>query len=277
MDRRNSMNSHTLNLGHIRSLKRLIHYIKRKPRAIPPKVVFFHIPKCGGSSLANALSRCFPSKKCFNVKPLKTRKFGAIIWEDFENQEGYNKEAFYQYYTFKFREYILLYALACGYDFITGHILFSEHAYTHFKQHGYVFLTMVRDPVQRLISQYRFSAMDNCSFDEYLDSESVKQQGNILVRYFSGHPDKEKWAGDAELIQAIENIDKFDMIAILEYLDLFKIQVQERFKLTLTIPHLNQNTRPAFAITNNQKTKIVNLCEPDIILYREVLKRMNVS
>jgi hypothetical protein len=204
---------------------------------------------------------------------METRKAGDIICNDFDEEARTRNEAFQLYYTFRFREYVLLYSLASGYSFISGHVLFSEYAYTYFRQDGYNFITMVRDPIQRFISQYKFSLSDRYSLDEYLELPDARQQGNVLVRYFSGLPRNTEWTENSLLAMALENIAKFDMIAILEHLERFQEEFHKRFSVRLTIPHANKGQTPPIKITSEQQAKIVTLCEPDTTLYQDILKR----
>jgi hypothetical protein len=205
---------------------------------------------------------------------METRKVGDIIRNDFAKEAGNRNEAFQLYYTFTFREYLLLYSLASGYRFISGHVLFSEHAYRHFRQDGYNFMTIVRDPVQRFISQYKFSLREKHNLDEYLELPDARQQGSVLVRYFSGLPRSTEWTENSLLVTALENIDKFDLIAILEHLEQFREEFNKRFRIKLTIPHANKGQTPPIKITSEQQAKIVKLCEPDTMLYQDILKRI---
>lgn len=238
-----------------------------------PNIVFFHIPRCGGSSLVNAICQSAHFTQPISIKAVRTRKFGRIVWQDFHEEPPLPpSEAFYQYYTFKFREYVLLYYLACEYDFVHGHVLFSLHAYEHFKEQ-YNFVTVVREPVQRFLSQYKFSAGNEQTLDEFLEQKHKGQHGSVLVRYFSGKPDKESFATNEQVMQAIGNIDKFDLIGMLEHLEEFKNDFFKKFHLELTIPHLNKSPNFSLKISLEQRRKIIKCCEPDIVLYEEIKKR----
>ncbi|GAE30984.1 sulfotransferase family 2 domain-containing protein [Alkalihalobacillus hemicellulosilyticus] len=138
-------------------------------------VIFIHIPKTGGTSLAEMI------KKHYNPAEVQEVKFASINTIK------------------KINENIKL---------VTGH-----HVFGHYQDTGpCVYVTMLRDPVERLISQYyydkyvlKIDGIARYSLEEYAQ---LDYNVNLQTKYIAG--------GTVNVKQAISNLKTFAFFGITE-------------------------------------------------------------
>ncbi|WP_052001670.1 hypothetical protein [Lyngbya aestuarii] len=66
---------------------------------------------------------------------------------------------------------------------------------------------------------------------------------------------------------AKENLSKLSLISFLDDLDRFRNDLQDKFNLTVKIPHMNKNPVSQPEIEASVIKKIENICEYDLKLY----------
>ena len=251
-------------------------------KPIKENILFFHIPKCGGTSIQRAIENCY--------YPIKNNSRGYI---HLDNTASYNSGLILSkinrkelddgnlvddYYVLKVREYLMLFYLCQKYRFINGHFHFSRTAHNFFKQE-YVFITVLRDPVKRWISEYlynRYKKFDyrknDIGIEEYLKSKYGKSQGHQFVKFLGGPSEKEDYTSHEAIQRAKENTEKIDIIGFIEQLDQFVNQFNKRFGKKLKIEHINKST--VSIDTKNEYfskdilERIQDICKPDIEVYR---------
>lgn len=235
------------------------------------KIFFLHIPKCGGTSIRKALESCY-SKSDFKPSNIIRLNASASLNVS-QNLTSQNLS------IFQIREILLLYYMFSGCKLISGHFPFSQVAYDNFFNE-YNFLTILRNPVDRFISEYFFNRYTkkshrkdtaSMSIEKYLDSDYGKLQGTQYVRFLTGTNLKDHPTSQIAIDQAKENLAKFTLVGCLEYQQDFLIKFEKIFEKKLQLPRLNKNP-----ISENQRKNILNpeitktievLCKPDIEIY----------
>ncbi|MFZ6021909.1 MAG: sulfotransferase family 2 domain-containing protein [Patescibacteria group bacterium] len=106
-------------------------------------IYFSHIPKTAGTTLRSFISQFFP----------EDRIFSAQLWNELENPEMTDWSK---------------------YDFVSGHF---GHALTTYLPDNTKTITMLRDPIQRTVSQYNHVVSDRY-FEHKIGKRRIKDIGN---------------------------------------------------------------------------------------------------
>jgi hypothetical protein len=164
-------------------------------------IVFLHIPKAGGTTLRAILKRQYRSQEIFEI--------GSDINRDIVK---------FTFLPMQVRYQIKL---------LIGHMTHGLHAL--FPKSS-ICLTMLRDPVSRVYSEYRFlssnkhhplySIVSPLTYHQYLDLDPTRQASNGQTRLISGST-----YGDTIGIPGIEPIGKHHLARALENLERFYPQV----------------------------------------------------
>lgn len=212
--------------------------------AFGQKMIFYHIPKTGGSSITNLLDRQFRSE--------------LICGDDFYYQIELKKDA-----------------ELTNYDFFRGHFFYS----TKLKDINAFRCVFLREPVSRILSEQRFYlkhyTYPGGLYD--LSKEHANQYGdpikvisNNQVMWLSAyHRDDPKISIEKHFESAKETLAKsMDYVGIFEDLEnsiygLFNIL---GFDLPSEIPHL-QTVDTSYHLTNEQVAEIRQRNYYDILLY----------
>ncbi|MEL6470121.1 MAG: hypothetical protein AAFQ74_10365, partial [Cyanobacteria bacterium J06623_4] len=111
------------------------------------KVAFLHLPKCGGTSIAASIARAIGANSSGYVDPIRTRKLAQLYMEGCEQGEGskllftIRRALFFDYFTE-------------GRPYIYGHFPIIKECLLN--SQGYEFVTLLREPTQRFISQFKY-------------------------------------------------------------------------------------------------------------------------
>lgn len=227
-----------------------------------PKIVFHHIPKCGGTSIVTGLVLTY-----YPLRFLKYRKQGfpgnlnsraaSVIAE----QSGVNR--------YEFRRQLLSYFIEkADSAFISGHYPFDKDLFEKNKNE-WNFITLLRDPAARWYSEYFWNRYKNheyqkteLSMEEYIESD----QGRINARSFTNflsHSDRHSDIPTQEDVnESINALGKMKVVGCLEHMDVFQRDMKVAFGRKPLI--FNRNTSPASA-----EQKI--LPDKDSVLHKKVL------
>ncbi|MEE8601608.1 sulfotransferase family 2 domain-containing protein [Euzebya tangerina] len=250
-------------------------YERRRTRAIPP-IVFFHLPKCGGTSvriaLRNRLSALGTGTSIAELDSAATR----IVSE----RSGQSLLAV--------RQAWLDYQLArSDVQLVAGHVPWSPTV-----MHGdrsRVLVTLLRDPTEHLLSGYyfnrdkadsdHFGIPDSTTLGEYLDSPQAASSGAMFVSYFTDPAFRGDPSSEAAIEAAIRNLDSVDVVGVLEDLDAWLEQLQRRTGVTLRVER--RNTSPTSAAERHQmlepvlRARIHTVTRPNRILYEHVTQDLD--
>ena len=262
-----------------RTRRRLAIALGRTRRTLPwsaprRRSVFFHMPKCGGTSLSEAMYATIPLDERIGVldavstrRAAAMRRFGvddpAICHEDRETGQS----------VFDLRETLLLQHMAWDTMLIHGHVLWSERAEAHFGD-TYAYVTVLRNPVDRTLSNFRMAqrtGLHEGDFDAYLGGPIARRQARVYLRYLAGRNDipEENASGAVEASKT--RLEKFALIGFLDDLPTFVGRYAETFGVRLRMARLNTAPEDRLEVTPSQMSRLEALCAPDIEIYRHAL------
>jgi len=252
---------------------------------IRDRIVFVHIPKCGGTSISSAI---MDSYKTFNPKSVQgfVNINADSSLKSAVKLDGMNAFEDDFMNILKHREYLLFYFMNLEQTrFIHGHVGFSERAHEEFRDR-YAFITILRDPVKRWISAFLYNKYrDECAWkisdelEEYLESKRGRSNGHEYVKKLLGEvgPDID-YASEEAIQKARNNLEKFDIVGFLEDLGDFRRKFRNRFRVDLRIENINRGPKSGAFVkeifTEKMEERIREICRPDLAIYRHALEDM---
>jgi hypothetical protein len=156
--------------------------LPQKQQALPPEIlIFFHVPKTGGTSMDAILTRCFPGAQHFDGAMADTKS--ALSIRPREKIEA-------KYHTLSDTERRAIRCLM-GTIYPMGiHTMLDRPA---------KYFSVLRPPVERCISHFLnnrklqhqpfYDRIKNMTLDEYLDSGAGIESQDYQVRLLSGCPE----------------------------------------------------------------------------------------
>lgn len=243
--------------------------------ALRQPCVFMHVPKCGGTSVSEALYATVPMHRRVGViDAISTRKATTLLHADAAEPLLYHDDLATGEDVYKLREQILLTHMAWNTELIHGHIIFSSLAFKHFG-HQYRFITLLREPTERVLSNFLGSVrggMIENNLDAYLNSEIFRTQGLSMLRYFSGihavAPENET----AALELAKSNMALFSIIGFLDDLDSFSDQYRSLFGRRPKIYHYNLSASKHPVLNAEQQAIIDRVMKSEFELWHHAVE-----
>ncbi|NET31559.1 MAG: sulfotransferase domain-containing protein [Cyanothece sp. SIO1E1] len=254
-------------------MRNYLHRVQRYFCRIPSnvKVIFPHVPKCGGNSVIKSLQQGgIRASNYFEVDYLDT----SICDHLSQNDVGCWLSISSNIFSYK--------CLTSKANLIVGHAPLVELTRRSIEPTTKV-ITLLRDPVDRWISNYIYDrykpsgpGKHNLNIEDYLLSAKGRLSGQYYTYFFASVESKSK----EEIIQeAVMNLSSFDLIGFTFKINHFFIQLQELIGFSLDIKQVNQSPKAqvAEAIRADDKVmqKIKSICEMDLIIYQECLKNLS--
>ena len=242
-------------------------------RAPKRRSVFLHMPKCGGTSLSEAMYATVPFNHRIGViDAAATRRAACIVHFGTDGRAACHEDRETGQLVFDLREAMLLQHMAWDTMLIHGHVLWSERAIEHFGA-SYDYVTLMRDPVARTLSNYRMGVRTGLhpdDFDAYLEGDVARRQARVYLRYLFGRNDIASDAVHAAVASAKARIARFAVVGFLEDLPAFLDRYRDAIGVRLRVGRLNRAPKGNSAgsgITAEQMRRLEMLCAPDIEIH----------
>ena len=239
----------------------------------PSRIVFHHIPKCGGSSLTLGLAMAyFPLRLLMKGKEGFPGTLNVAALELVRDLHACDRA--------ELERQLLLYQMAKDNSpFIFGHYPFSRLAYDQFCDR-WAFVTLLRDPAERWYSEYFYNrykgqgvGKTELGLEAYLESRAGRSAARSFVNFLIEAEDPSARASPEEAKQALESLECFDVVGRLEDLPGFGASMQRRFGRKPFMPHVNRS--PADGPRGQRPDplsevhrKLLDLLAADIEIYR---------
>lgn len=240
------------------------------------RCVFMHVPKCGGTSVSEALYATVPLHQKIGILDSPSiRRAMAIQALGLDDEISFHDEGLHAAEIADFREKLVLMHMAHDCRLVHGHFLFSEAAWQQFG-HAYRYVSILRDPVERTISNYRMdrrSGVFDGDFDAFLDSAEGRRKALHMLRFFGGQSEIADDQIEAVTKLARQNIDRFTLIGFLDDLPGFARDFADIFGARPAIAHYNRASDKGLELTPAQRGRLEALCAPDLVLYEHALRR----
>jgi len=167
--------------------------------------------------------------------------------------------------------------------FGTGHGHCRPCVVEAFKEE-WAFVTVLRNPIDRWISEYVYSTYKTISWDRnklpidsYIRSLKGLELGRRYLDYFSDYSEALDPADLSHYVaQAVDTLSCFRVVGALEMMPAWKDAVQTELGIQIYLPTLNRSPCPEEQeqIYSDRKLmeKIVKLCEYDMKIYEQALE-----
>lgn len=226
------------------------------------RIIYIHVPKCGGSSFGAALRlRYLSSQASISLNQGDPALEGAERIVD-----GYARR----------REELHL-RVARGVRMISGHVQY-DGALHDGAARSYAFVTLLRAPVARFVSHYNYLQRHHPNPDRpdtlaaFLDTPDAARLASQYLFYFAGQTQTPGTDPTPLIDQAITALGRFDVVGDLSAPQAFGQDLQRLVGTPL--PRWKRNAAPApTEVPDALRARIETLCAPDIAIYRAVLAR----
>ena len=226
-------------------------------------VVFFHVMKCGGTSVRAGLTRAAMHEGRGSIFELDGDAAKAsVVGKDPEN--------------WIFRDALLGYVLrAMRPAIVLGHFRYCDR-YAELLDSA-DFVTVLRDPVERVVSLYKYRRYKDTvdvpvtlSFDEFLASPRWSREGSAYVRTFCGRVDLDPQSDEA-IDAAVANLYRFKIVGFTDCLGEFAKRTSTLLGRPVKFDVINTTPAPETPASDGIDDATLawakSVCAPDIAVF----------
>jgi len=232
----------------------------------PNKILFDHLPKCGGASLSNYLQANFPKRKTYSIDSSRLEQ-SIEEFKDLPEDDRYS------------------------FDLVKGHQAIKLLDYVHPDS---LRVTVFRDPIERIISHYYYVkrrpghylyenvAGANMTLDEYVASGLTGEVCNYYTTRYSGLSICEaERRPDEAVAKAFETIiNSYDIVGFLEDYAFFMNEIYCKANLRFRYKNKKMNVtknRPGLSSLKHSVARgIQDANRLDIELYKYLKEKVDV-
>jgi len=251
-----------------RDIRAFIEQTLRGPRE--DRIAFIRVPKCATTSIHTEIMRGFRSLWSFEGQGLQHVHPGACD----DASEGREEVTWHQ------RGAVLSYYLCHPKTRYTwGHVAIDRTILESFGDE-FSFITTFRHPVDRWISHYLYNKHRRKSdprydidtdIETFLSTDRGQGIGEVSTSYYSGtaHVDGVDRTDEEVQRRARENLERFDVVGIVEEMEKFERDFAETFSFEIDVGRRNKSPAPddEKKVSDEERSMIRDACEADLRLY----------
>ena len=232
--------------------------------------LFLHMPKCGGTSLSEALYATVPLHRSVAVlDAVATRRAAAIMQFDRDDEALCHEDLEHGHLTFDLRERLMLSQMTAGAQLIHGHVLYSTAAERHFGS-TYRTVSVLREPVSRAISNFSMMAANGYvapDVDAWLDGPVGRSHATVFLRYLGGRNVVRPEDEPEVLAQALARLDRIAVLGFLDDMPGFLDRFADMFGVRPRVGRRNQANWPTISLNAAQRSRLEQACAADIQIH----------
>jgi len=237
-----------------------------------PKIFYCHVPKCAGTSILQVLR-----KELFSNYKVSTF--------DINSRASERASRLFKLQIMKFREMILSYNLSIPQNYFGSGFVYCRPKLVKSFMKEWAFITMLRNPIDRWISEYVFNTYKKNSdwskntlpINDYIQSETGKISAISYIRYFSSMPSTYEGDFNEFIDDAVANLGRFKLVGSVDMLEKWCQSFKLSFGKEIVIPreNISPNIEAAEEIRSNDSLmqQIELLCEADLSIYHRALEQ----
>ncbi|SDZ54197.1 Sulfotransferase family protein [Jannaschia faecimaris] len=238
-------------------------------RIYSSRVAFVHVPKCAGRSVERGLRRAHRWSRGHVHAGATFDQAAGLLGRPIADQD--DRQTVLEAASDR-RAAVYAYHLALGLGCVTGHApvnaaLVRLHAERH------AFVTVLRDPVERFVSHFRYSYMAegqgriDLNLEAFLRTRRAVTFGSMYAKYFAHGVPPERTAGAVR-----DCLEQFAAIGFIDDMSRFERDVAAALGRRVSFGHINKtatrrSSAPSEGIDPDLRAEIVRLCAPDREIY----------
>lgn len=246
-------------------LKKALQHIAKEIRwwvlPRPQRILFEHIPKCGGSTVFTWLKSQFPDRFIYGIKGYSPTESRAEFISLSDRQRH-------------------------GYFLVFGHSAHKLLGHSHPESNP---ITLFRDPLEKVVSLYWHAKQDKNHYlhesackmeplDFILSGISPELQNNFVYR-FTGIPNSIANANPEEAVsKTIESLRKYRFITSVDFLDDAMPHAQSIFSFPKKYPsgsRVGRRDRPRETFSEEDRNKVESVNIADCMLYAQIHSKLS--